>query len=61
MLVGASCTQGAVPLDKGFAYWSVGIETEVVCLEQEGGEREVVLGRLMFENLAREIGRSRTA
>lgn len=57
MLVGTVVAQGAVTLQEGLAYWAIRIESETVCLQQEGREREVVLWVLMFQDLPCEIFR----
>jgi hypothetical protein len=55
VLVWAVVAQGAVTLQKGFAYWAIRIKSETVSLQQEGGEREFVFWVLMFQDLSCKI------
>lgn len=55
MLVGTVVAQGAVALEKSFAYWAIRVESEAVCLQQEGREGEIVFRVLMFQDLSCKI------
>ena len=55
VLVWTVVAEGAMTLQEGFAYWAIGIESETVCLQQEGRERKFVFRVLMFKDLSCKI------